>query len=221
MTFPELKDLLFSLSNIAVFREEMQGFLDYHDPYSTGTEAHLGKTIVFDRDPQSGEERQVTLSYDRHIYDLTVNVLSRPTEIYKSISHEKKAEQLQSWIEDLQIAIKLVDTNPFYQNFLQYRKALGLTSEILLKMIERLELRNNKRGNPNWKGLSVREKARVISYARELLDKEPETYRPRAGANVSECLKDRVADGLSSEIPGITRHKVANLLSKYPAQLKT
>jgi len=218
MTFIELKDFLFRLSEKRTFREEMEKFLEYHDPDAIGPEAHLGKVTVFEHDQDSYDVTPVTLSFDNSIYDLTGDVLSHITKIYKSIPHDKKGEQLQSWIDDLEIAIKLVDTNPFYKDFPLYRKSLGLASKTLLGLIERLELRKKKRGNPNWKGLSVREKARIISYARELLDKEPETYRPRAGANVSEYLKDMVADGLKSEIPGITRHKVANLLRQYLVQ---
>jgi len=220
MKFPELKDLLFELSDEIVFQEKMRGFLDYHDPHSTGPEAHLGKTTVFERDIETSQEFQVTVSFDKHIYDLANNTLSRLTEIYKSISHEKKGEQLRSWINDLEIAIKLVGNNAFYKDFPLYRKSLDLASKRLLRLIEELELRKKKRGNPGWKGLSIPEKARVISYARELLYNDPEKYRPRAGAEISDLLKIEVAEGLMSEIPGINKYKVERVLQKYLAHLK-
>ena len=56
-------------------------------------------------------------------------------------------------------------------------------------------LRSSRRGNPSFKRKNIIEQEREIAaYAQELIDAEPENYRPRENAVVSNLLKIEIKD---------------------------
>ena len=166
--------------------------------------------------------KEVEINFDADHLAYVEDVLSKPaTMILNHSTGDVSAKELDIWITKIERALLLTQLNNFYYNFPNYLKGLELTLDKLKEIEIHFSLKKKKRGNKNFKKtLSLSDEAKIINYSFELLQKDPDKYKPKRGAYVSELLKDKVTDDLKSEIPKISRDKVSRLLLKYYAETK-
>lgn len=219
MNYSELVDWLFRLSEQVTFKKEVQEFLKIHEPYAISVDRKKGIAVFVERiHPESTEFEKYYKSFDEHIVKIASQTWSKTaTIIYDDFQKSNLKSIIDGWIEKLKIAQKLTETNQFYINFPNYLKTLQVTIDRLNEFKYRLLDSSNKRGNPNWKGLGLASKAIIIKHANKLLNENPEAYKARKGAYVSERLKVIVTDDLIDSIPDLTKNKVARVLQKYYA----
>jgi hypothetical protein len=216
MKFSELVNWLKSLSDKITFKSEIKEMLeDLENDTRRVIDAKKG-IVKVNWPVRSGSSNYETIemSFDSHILVTTKNIINKPA--INIVPEIKKADRL---VEDIEIAINLASSDTYYEDFPNYLEALELTKEAILETVERLEFQKNKKGNPNWKGLSPAEKAKIISRANNLLSQSPKKYKPKKGSYVSEQLKTQVFDDLKQEMANVSRYKIARvLLENYQAK---
>ena len=223
MKYSELVDWLYRLSEQSTFKNEIRKFLKIREPYAIGLDQEKGIAFFEERtDSESTDYKKYSESFDEHIVTVaTQNWSKTATMIHDEFPDRSLESIVDGWIEKLEIAQKLTETNQYYINFPNYLKTLQVTIDRLNEFKYRLLDSSNKRGNPNWKGLDLESKAIIIEHANKLLNENPEAYRARKGAYVSERLKVIVTDDLIDSIPDLTKNKVARVLQKYYANIKS
>jgi len=160
-------------------------------------------------------EEKIDFDADHLVY--VKGVLSKPaTRILNQSTGDISAKAIDNWIMKMKRAIQLTQLNDFYYDFPKYLQGLELTVDKLEEIKIHFSLKKKKRGNPNLKkDLTIADEARIIQYANELLRKDPDKYKAKKGATVSQLLKHDVNDRLKKDIPKISVHKVSRLLRKH------
>jgi len=213
--FDDFVSRLYTLCSEEAFKKQIEQFLEFYDSRTVEfIDQQRGEIVVMEMelDPPHEYQRRET-SMTKELLIQAKDFSNEPWKIIGDLDDQRLKQRIREWSRKLERAELIGSELEYLKSFPEYFEAINLVKNKLDELRLTLSLKGNKRGKKS--SLSPVEQAKIILCAEKLLKAAPALYSPRAGATVSDKLKDDVTDELKSAIPKISKHKVARLLLKH------